>query len=381
MLNRPLGRAPRIAFAFAYTTIAATLVALPDTCPAVSFMPIDFMPGFERNARANGISGDGRVVVGEISTEAFVWTASTGMVRLWDYSQGAATSRATAASYDGSVITGTFATGAGYQAFRWTAQTGIVGLGNLPNASSGSYAFGISADGTRIAGQANSQPALWTAETGFVSLGDLPGGGWQGSASGISADGSTVVGTSTSATGVEAFRWTLETGMTGLGNLPNSRAGSFARATSADGSVVVGSANTSSYRQEAFRWTTESGMVSLGQLPTGEETGNAYAVSADGRVVVGGSGRAFVWDDLHGTRDLAALLSGSGIDLSGWQLYSATGVSADGRTVTGWGINPDGMEQSWVASITEVPAPSAAILLISGLIGLTAGFRKKRDDE
>ena len=73
----------------------------------------------------------------------------------------------------------------------------------------------------------------------FMPLGDLPGGTVSSQAFAVSADGLVVVGTSSSASGVEAFRWTQAGGIVGLGDLPGGIFNSEATSVSADGSVVV----------------------------------------------------------------------------------------------------------------------------------------------
>jgi len=52
------------------------------------------------------------------------------------------------------------------------------------------------------------------------------------------------------------------------------------------------------------------------------------------------------------------------LDLTGWTLGWATGISDDGKTIVGWGTNPSGFNESWIAHIPE-PA-SVGILLIGG---------------
>jgi hypothetical protein len=40
-----------------------------------------------------------------------------------------------------------------------------------------------------------------------------------------------------------------------------------------------------------------------------------------------------------------------GLELGDWKLLEATGVSADGRTIVGWGTNPNGDTEGWIAVI------------------------------
>jgi hypothetical protein len=40
-----------------------------------------------------------------------------------------------------------------------------------------------------------------------------------------------------------------------------------------------------------------------------------------------------------------------GLDLSGWTLYSATGISDDGKVIVGNGFNPMGLAEAWIADL------------------------------
>jgi len=81
---------------------------------------------------------------------------------------------------------------------------------------------------------------------------------------------------------------------------------------------------------------------------------------------------AFVWYPANGMRNLKDVLEKScGLNLTGWKLERATGISADGLTIVGGGINPDGHPEGWVATI---PEPATLILLGLG----TALLRKRR---
>jgi probable HAF family extracellular repeat protein len=145
--------------------------------------------------------------------------------------------------------------------------------------------------------------------------------------------------------------------MLGLGGLPGAPVSSSAAAISADGSTVVGQAATAAGHQ-AFMWTAATGMVALGDLPDGNESSAALGVSADGRVIVGygttASGQqAFIYDPVNGLRNLRDVLVAQSISgLNGWTLTSANGVSADGLTIVGSGIDPDGNPEGWVARLT-----------------------------
>ena len=167
--------------------------------------------------------------------------------------------------------------------------------------------------------------------------------------------------------------------MVGLGDLPGGGSGSVVSGVSADGSVVVGSGNSAS-GSEAFRWTQAGGMVGLGDLPGGGFISQAYGVSADGSVVVGignstSGGEAFIWDEANGMKSLESILIAQSVGgIEGWSLRHAYDISADGRTIVGYGINPSGDTEAFIATI---PEPNTALLLGVGLASL-AVRREKR---
>ena len=154
--------------------------------------------------------------------------------------------------------------------------------------------------------------------------------------------------------------------MTGLGDLPGGAISSSAYGVSADGSVVVGISH-SAYGNQAFRWEAGA-MIGLGFIPGGALYSQARDVSADGSIVVGESNsglarEAFIWDAENGMRSLKDLLVNDfSLDLADWTLNKATAISDDGLTIVGYGLNPDGEQQGWVATI-----PEPATLLLLGL--------------
>jgi hypothetical protein len=78
-------------------------------------------------------------------------------------------------------------------------------------------------------------------------------------------------------------------------------------------------------------------------------------------------------DSQNGIRDLNDLLTTEfGLDLAGWELTGATDISHDGKVIVGYGINPAGDGEAWVAVI---PEPAHIGLLGMGLI---LGLRRKR---
>jgi probable HAF family extracellular repeat protein len=295
------------------------------------------------------------------------------------FPDGGPYSVAEAASDDGSTVVGWAQWGGlfSFRAYRWTREEGMVAFNNMT-----SKAFDVSADGSVVVGYNYPyyEAFRWTAETGMVLLGDLPGGEHHSDARGVSGDGSVVVGWSGSENATytfEAFRWTAEEGMVGLGDLPGLDFFSEAFGISGDGRVIVGM-SMSDNSHEAFRWSQQEGMVGLGYLPGGHQS-SAQDVSADGSVIVGTSADsehshvAFIWDAEHGVRNLQELLVNEyGLDLTGWRLSWARGVSADGLTIVGSGYHPNGDGEAWIAYI---PEPGSLMLLV---VGIGAALRRWR---
>jgi len=164
----------------------------------------------------------------------------------------------------------------------------------------------------------------------------------------------------------QAARWTSGGGTQGIGFLPTGNA-SFALGISADGAVVVGNANVQispgNFRARPFRWNSAQGMQAIPMLP-GPSTGAGEAVdaSANGSVIVGSSnGHAFIWDAVHGTRDLQAVITANGHDLTGWTLLRAEAISDDGLTVAGFGTDGSTFGEGWVANLAVTCTPPASI--------------------
>jgi probable HAF family extracellular repeat protein len=275
---------------------------------------LGILPG-GKYSEGTGVSGNGSIIVGAGSVppsdylHAVRWS---GGVATDLHMMDGLGSGATGVSLDGSVIVG----GSGSRAFRWTADDGMRDLAMLEGGLWAS-AYDVSGDGSIAVGETylvtnQWRATLWSGGT-VLNLGTLPTGG-ESTADGISENGRVVVGRS----GSRAFRWTAETGMRDLGRVASS-VGNYASATNADGSVIVGFYESTFAPNRALIWTADRGM-----------------------------------------RDLATVLADGGAHLDGWVLSAARDVSADGRTLIGFGINPQGETEAWVAVI---PAPGATILV------------------
>jgi probable HAF family extracellular repeat protein len=307
---------------------------------------------------AQGISGDGRVVVGHTvfsNDRAVRWTAVDG-VQYLSGQTGVTAVAARATNWDGTVVVGDRYTANPSHAFRWTS-AGMTDLGSLPG-STESYGRGVSGDGSVVVGYAHypSSPERgfrWTGAGGMQPLASLPGHA-SSQALGISGDGAYIVGNSTSATGEgRLVRWTIAGDVEDLGSLPQF-GNHEAHAANVDGSVIVGRSGV-----EAVRWKAGEGLQTLAR-PAGVTAGIADVVSADGSVIAGRLSRtvgpfAMMWTQGTGMVELNQFLPTIGVNVTGWNLQAVTGVSADGLTLTGYGAH-DGAPRAWVVTI---PGPGA----------------------
>jgi hypothetical protein len=127
----------------------------------------------------------------------------------------------------------------------------------------------------------------------------------------------------------------------------------------------------------SFYWTKTNG---LNLIDTPESWAYNYlgSMSPDGKFAVGTlfdgmDNRAYLWDAENRTRLIEDILTDDyGIDLGGWTLLNATGISANGTTICGEGINPAGNFEGWVATI---PEPASLLLLAAGSIILRSRKR------
>ncbi|HRW56064.1 MAG TPA: PEP-CTERM sorting domain-containing protein, partial [Phycisphaerae bacterium] len=249
-------------------------------------------------------------------------------------------------------------------------------------------AYAISSEGDIVAGYASTaggrEAFRWTESEGMVGLGHL-GDDVLSAAYGMSTDGHLIVGRSsdtTSSTTFEAFRWTAETGMVGLGQLQSDGFGSSAVGVSGDGNIIFGRARRPGVHSEAFRWTADAGMVGIGDIPGGVHWSEMDAVNFDASIMVGvGSDTigfvAAIWDESSGIRTIASFAeSDLGLDLDGWRLSRATGISSDGSRIVGLGVNPSGQEEAWMLVVPE-PTTAAFMFLIAA--GATIRRRRVRD--
>ncbi len=229
----------------------------------------------------------------------------------------------------------------------------------VPCGTSLSGPYGVNQDGSLGVG------LLWRAQVCHANAGtwDLVNGGpatvlptiFTGPATranAVNADGSVIVGWQDQLTGERtAAKW-VNTVPELITNDDGSLNGE-AHAVSADGKTIVGeNYGYTGGGSPAWMWREGKGVSPIGVSIYGTNKGNftALDVSDDGKIVVGfiRKGqlleRAFVWRSGKGASYLDTLLSNGGAVVPpGWTLNVASLISADGKTIYGWGFNPDNL--------------------------------------
>lgn len=319
-----------------------------------SFVNLGTLPGGTVSS-AYALSADGSTVVGDSNPNggpihAFRWREAEGMVDL-GLAAGWIDSRATATSTDGETIAGNGRDPVTHAA-RWTIATGWEDVGSAAGGLT-YWATAVSADGDVVVGTETTtdgdRAIRWSRTGGSVNLGVLPGcSASYGKC--ISADGSIVLGDIFTPDGVRVFRWTADLGMTIL-EPQQLLQHALLYGVSADGTAAVGRWAQLNSGWSAFVWNAGKGMRPLGSLPTGTDA-QGNAISGDGSVVVGYCNtsiglRAFIWTGSLGMRDLNSYLVQVGVDLTGWTLVQAFGVSSDGSTIAGIG-RFQGQDRAWL---------------------------------
>ena len=278
-------------------------------------------------------------------------------------------------SGDGGTVLGCHVDGNGNEnAAKWLGGTSWQDLGSevgaVPCGTSLSGPYGVNRDGSLGVG------LLWRAMVCHANAGtwDLVGGGpatvlptlFDGPATranAVNADGSVIVGWQDQPTGERtAAKWVNtvpELILTNDGGLNGE-----AHAVSADGKTIVGEGYD--FGSLAWIWRAGNGVIPIGLTTHGNQKGSftALDVSDDGRIVVGFlrkgglKERAFIWARGKGATFLEAYLTNhGGVIPAGWSLKVASLISADGKTIYGWGFNPDGLIEMFKVDLDSPAAP------------------------
>ena len=131
--------------------------------------------------------------------------------------------------------------------------------------------------------------------------------------------------------------------MNGIGELILTQDGTFngeALAVSANGRAIVGT-NYAFAGHQAWIWLDGENVH-----PIGRNGGDwvALDVADNGQIVVGFTSDAFIWKKGNGASSLLTFITDRGAVVpASWRLNVASRISADGNTIYGWGLNPDGL--------------------------------------
>jgi len=335
----------------------------------------DFLDAVGMNGWAQPIAGAVRDVDGnEVAAVAYSNAPVVGPVVIGPYPGSsevdAYLSSAYGVSDDGVAVGLAYDETGNPIAFRWSAADGISRLPvNRPTTFS--RANGISRDGGTVFGW-NDQPdgyrsgVIWK-DGAPLDMTDADGNPI-GEALAANADGSVVVGGGYyTANGGEAWRWTAATGPQPIGILPSERA-------------VAGRPAAAGPRPARTDLAALPGAAAApdGFLPP---ESFAFAVSDDGNVIVGASGvwpvrTATIWTPATGLQPLADYVVAQGVTIpDGWFLAAGTALSADGKTIGGWGIDPDGIMAAFIVDL-HADTPTDAVVEARGTVGyndLTGG--------
>ena len=355
------------------------------------FVPLGNLGGV--SSTAGGISADGTVVVGASDNgtfeEAYLWT--NGIMTPLGHLGGEA-SRARAISSDLSTVVGGSHNGEREEAFVWRQGTGMLGLGHVGDG--GSVAHGVSADGGVVVGTngapfasacafcrptgGDEEAFVWRADSGIAGLGTvaLPveeNGpvsqpfrsytqiGVGSRAHGVTEDGGTVFGDLVAYFSVfairfafpetipHAFVWNETDGFQRA--IPNDRRSTVVAGTPDAGVLVgdsiyervdsvLGSSTFLEIRTGIFANDIASDALTIGGYWTHERSAERAAALWRGQA---GAVKSYLIDTLD-------------LNVFGWTLTEITGMSDDGRALTGNGINPAGEPEAWLALLDAPPA-------------------------
>jgi uncharacterized membrane protein len=351
---------------------AALLLAalLLSPARAAQFEGLGFLPD-GTTSNAFDVSADGSVIVGGETDfpvipngRPFLWTAQTGM---WtpqaDYpflSGG----MFNAVSADGRTAVGgaAYFFSPGYRGVptRWTADDGLQRIAEDVQSKTWSASLAISPDGGWcLIRSLNSSFELgtnislhrWNTQTGTQLLDPSPQQSinslfWTD----VSSGGGRVIARDYIDGNYGGFLWDESDGYIPLGF-------SYPYRISPDGATAIGWDYHVGNPNEAVRWTEATGPQLLGIVP-GHAGSAATGISADAQRIVGNgtpdllnpNDECFIWDPLNGIRDLNQVLSQHydlADQLAGWSGKWVNALSDDGRTIVGWGTDPDGHTQAF----------------------------------
>jgi uncharacterized membrane protein len=341
--------------------VTIVLTTLQSVVFAASFQGIDMPPGPGWKSYPKGLSSSSVIVGGNWKWEAGLYATVAGLPSDFTFED---------ISNNGfvAIASGTSQGNVFYMVVNSTVQA----VPGYPG-DTFTYPKAVSADGSKIVGSTRGEKA-WVYENGAYAGLFVPPDYTAGYARAISSDGSVIAG-GVSGGGVNrTVVWTSD----GIQILPNpaNETYSIPWEISGDGSTVVGHYSSNNFLPCIWRNGT---IVPLPLLP-GVTSATATNVSFDGSLVFGNSmdsnlnpnGNAFIWDQTNGTRLLADFLQNDfGLNLEGWNLMGVSATDDSGNIIVGSGINPQGQQELWIATI-----PEPATIILFGL-GAALLWRRK----
>ncbi len=312
---------------------------------------------------ARAVSADGNTVIaGNPGFGPYLWTPSSSSGLLFADPLLPSSGVAYGVSANGSVIAG--GQGSSVGACTYASQFGITAAargsvwnGTTPTALPNgvflsSTAVGTSSDGTLVVGfgrTVNPQtlPFVWSSGGGMTALAA------PGNCCAYGGTATAVVGECDGA----GMRWNPQTPLAQPVSLPISDPSS-ARAISADGSTIVGIRRVGVSSNFVGVRVIGTGVTDLSPI-AGNVTAIATAVSADGGTIVGFSrtggvgsaSTATMWSGALAPVSVKRVLQAACVDATGWSLEMAYGISADGKTIVGWGTDPNATTSAFRARL------------------------------
>ena len=321
------------------------------------------------NSTATDVSADGSVIAGTVvgqGAAGWRWRVGEHLETIPSYGSAVkldATGDTAVANFrgtDGIVRAGVWNGGLDWQEIGG----GALHLSSCDGTQSTPY--DLSDDGTTVVGLAYLPKCLpfafrWNAANGMSALG---GAGKWTRANAISGDMRTIVGWNDLHRlfpGRQGVRW-FNGRQSFINPNPAAAYNGEATAVSHDGNTIVGIVD--GVDNAAWRWTREGGAQRLGILDVPflepwRNAGFANVVSRDGNLVMGYYGwrelrTMFFWTPQAGLVDFTRFLHGQGMDdASEWFLGAPTALSADSKTIVGWGWLQN-VNHGWKLRLAEV---------------------------
>lgn len=282
----------------------------------------------------------------QLDTHAFYWTPSSGIVDMGTV--GGNMSEAFGINSLGTIVGTSNQTDNGNGVpFVWTPATGFHQLGLNGDA------YAVNDRGQIVAIAGNTQKAfVWSKSAGRTYLGTL--GGTNTVPHAINQPGEVVGYSYLNGNSVyHAFLWNKSSGMQDLGTLGGINSyglGINKRAQVVGWATIPGD----SFYYHAFYWTKSKGMMDLGTF--GGNYSLALGINDAGQVVgsanlTGDSvNHAFLWTQSAGLLDLNSVIPAD----SGWELYSANAINANGQ------IAGDGLYNGQIQAFLLTPVNAFA---------------------